>query len=111
MDGDSPIGWDVERTNEAMSELQRQRLYDARNPASPLPTSLRPQLNTALEAEGVDEPACRLAFRALGGGGGGQLTRARLELTFREATGGGPLDYYTFQALVGRETRVVWPQL
>lgn len=97
-----------------MAALAQRGLYDPRNPAGPLPTSLRPALNTALQAEGVDAAAAHIVYRALAGGapggeGGASLTAQRLERTYREATGGQPLDYYSFQALVGHQARIVWP--
>ena len=53
MDGDSPIGWDVERTNEAMSELQRQlsALEDRRGRRTASLVSLG-----ELGGESVDDP-------------------------------------------------------
>ena len=103
-----------------MLELERLGLYDPRNPTGPLPTSLRPQLNAKLGEEAIDARAGRVAFRALTGAaesGSTSLTADRLERTLRDAAGGGEgaaaaLDWYTFQALVGRENgdvRLVWP--
>ena len=100
-----------------MSELTRNGLYDPRNPAGPLPTSMRPQLNARLEAEEIRETSARLIFRALAGGGSDKfsaapvraLTAKDLKQTFLDLAGGEPLDYYSFQALVNHEARVVWP--
>lgn len=100
-----------------MEELIRRGLLDPRNPAGPLPTSLRPQLSKMVGSEEVDEQAAAIAFRGLLGAEGGQpealthpaLTAERLERTYLEATGGSPLDYYSFQALVSRYARPVWP--
>ena len=40
-----------------MNLLEQHGLYDRRNPAGPLPTSLRPQLNALLQKEGVSAEA------------------------------------------------------
>ena len=56
-----------------MEELERRGLYDRRNPTGPLPTSLRPQLNAALQREGVNARTTDRIFDALGG------TNGRLE--------------------------------
>ena len=39
-----------------MQELESRNLYDPRNPTGPLPTSLRPNLNKALQIEGIVDP-------------------------------------------------------
>ena len=100
-----------------MRELEARGLYDRRNPVGALPTSLRPALNARLGAEDLEPSAVSLAFRALGGTDG-RLTAADLERTFRaasEAASGAvdepaPLDYYSFQALLGQVAQVVWPE-
>jgi len=100
-----------------MAELEKRGLYDRRNPAGPLPTSLRPALDAQIDAEPIDPVAVRIAFRALGARAG-RLTADGLADTFRAAAGGASedgegdaqaLDYYSFQALVGQAARVVWP--
>eukprot|EP00978_Attheya_sp_CCMP212_P028752 scaffold100242_cov31-Attheya_sp.AAC.1 len=48
-----------------MEELERRGMYDPRNPTGPLPTSLRPKLNQALNQEKMDPQAASLIFRAL----------------------------------------------
>ena len=96
-----------------MAELEKRGLYDPRNPAGPLPTSLRPLLNQKVGGDGVDPRVARAAYRALSGGESGPLSVARLDATLRAADGreeggGAPaLDYYSFQGLMGRNARVV----
>ena len=99
-----------------MIELEKRGLYDPRNPAGPLPTSLRPQLNAKVGEEPIDARAGRVAFRALAGaelGSAASLTATRLDSSLRDATNGegaAALDWYTFQALIDRDdVRVVWP--
>jgi len=88
-----------------MSELERRGLYDRRNPAGPLPTSLRPKLNELLKREGIDDVASERTFRALSGGRG-EMTAETVE----EAYGGkDALDYYSFVELIGKEN-VEWPR-
>ena len=99
-----------------MAELERRGLYDRRNPTGPLPTSLRTALDQQMQEEGVGVAAARKCFGALVGGGvtepGALLTAERLERTIRASTGGETaLDYYSFQALIGQSSRVVWPTI
>ena len=87
-----------------MSELEARKLYDPRNPASPLPTSLRPALNQQLQAEGIlDERAIDLAYRGL-------VAARRSERTASEAAGGAEfLDYYDFLQAIGPNA-ISWPK-
>jgi len=81
-----------------MEELEARRLYDPRNPAGPLPTSLRPALNQKLQAEGIlDQRAIDGAYEALFGE--------------RSHLGGGSeyLDYYEFLKLFGPNS-ITWPR-
>ena len=89
-----------------MYELESRGLYDRRNPAGPLPTSLRPRLNDILNREGIDPVAAEVVFRALSGGRD-LLTDEALRETFGE--GRESLDYYGFVGLVG-ESRISWPR-
>jgi hypothetical protein len=77
-------------------------LYDKRNPTGPLPTSLRPTLNAALDREGVDARTSDIIFDALGG------TNGRLESEKIAAVFSHNLDYYGFLDLIGKES-VIWP--
>ena len=100
-----------------MAELEARALYNPRNPAGPLPTSLRPALNAALDEEGVQPAAARDIFAALAGAGGGDGTRlsaAVLERAFagaaeEDGSDARTIDYYGFLRIVGK-TRVEWPR-
>lgn len=87
-----------------MDELEERGLYDRRNPTGPLPTSLRPQLNKVLKAEGIDPRVSKLIFQALGGGKS-LLTKQTLESVYGDAD---TMDYYGFLNLIGKE-QVSWP--
>ena len=88
-----------------MDELERRGFYDRRNPTGPLPTSLRPKLNEAMNNEIIDEETLYVVFQALSGDSN-DLTKDRLEKIFdgREA-----LDYYSFVGIVGNEN-ISWPR-
>ena len=97
-----------------MGELERRGMYDPRNPTGPLPTSLRPRLNAAVGAEPIDPAASRLVFRALAGAEAGEATPVlSSDRLARALSAPGEeaeiLDYYSFQALIGRYARLVWP--
>jgi hypothetical protein len=85
-----------------MEELERRGFYDRRNPTGPLPTSLRPQLNAALQREGVKPRTTDIIFDALGG------TNGRLEAGQISAIFKHNLDYYGFLDLIGKDS-VIWP--
>jgi len=85
-----------------MEELEHYGLYDPRNPTGPLPTSLRPKLNTLLQNEGVDSAISEKVFQALGGKNG-KLDFEQLQHTFNS-----DIDYYGFLELIGKET-IIWP--
>jgi hypothetical protein len=88
-----------------MEELEQRGFYDRRNPTGPLPTSLRPQLNQALQNEGVNSEASDRVFDALVWGGemNSKLSVVQIEKIF-----GNGMDYYGFLDLIGKES-VVWP--
>jgi hypothetical protein len=86
-----------------MEELEARALYDKRNPTGPLPTSLRPQLNSILQREGTDARTVETIFGALGGSAG-ELKTAKLE----EMVSSNAIDYYDFIALIGKES-ILWP--
>lgn len=83
-------------------ELEARGLYDPRNPAGPLPTSLRPALDASVQREPIDSAAEALVFRAFGGGAGGLESRALDALP-------DPLDWYSFLGLLPTGA-VFWPQ-
>jgi hypothetical protein len=85
-----------------MEALESRGFYDKRNPTGPLPTSLRPTLNAALDREGVDARTSDKIFDALGG------TNGRLESEKIAAVFSHNLDYYGFLDLIGKES-VIWP--
>jgi hypothetical protein len=87
-----------------MDELESRGLYDRRNPTGPLPTSLRPKLNRALQAEGIDPGVSRLAFESFGGSKG-VLTKHSLEAVFGDTD---MIDYYGFLELIGKD-QISWP--
>lgn len=103
-----------------MDELERRGMYDRRNPTGPLPTSLRPRLSAAIDAEGLDPVTVDAVFRALQGGGSGEgegaatssssssseLTLDQLERAYR---GRDALDYYDFLDLIG-SGNIAWPR-
>jgi hypothetical protein len=83
-----------------MSELESRKLYDARNPTSPLPTSLRPALNKQLQTEGIlDARAIDLAYEGLRIGGDTTLSEAGTEF----------MDYYDFLKKIGPNS-ISWPK-
>jgi hypothetical protein len=85
-----------------MEELESRGLYDRRNPTGPLPTSLRPQLNAALQREGISARTADIIFDALGG------TNGRLEAEQISVIFSHNLDYYGFLDLLGKDS-VIWP--
>ncbi|VEU34743.1 unnamed protein product [Pseudo-nitzschia multistriata] len=85
-----------------MEELESREMYDPRNPAGPLPTSLRPALNRELEREGIrDARAIDLAYEALIGSGEskGMLRAEQTEY----------IDYYDFLKRIGPNS-ITWPK-
>lgn len=83
-----------------MSELESRKLYDARNPAGPLPTSLRPALNKQLQTEGIlDARAIDLAYEGLHIGCDTTLSEAGTEF----------IDYYDFLKKIGPNS-ISWPK-
>jgi hypothetical protein len=86
-----------------MKQLEERGLYDKRNPAGPLPTSLRPQLNAILQREGVDRRTTERVFGVLGGTGG-ELSTKKL----REKFSARAVDYYDFIDMIGKEM-ITWP--
>ena len=86
-----------------MEQLEDRGLYHKHNPAGPLPTSLRPQLNAILQSEGTDHKTVEKIFKALGGNGG-FLKKDVLRGTFSSKA----IDYYDFIDMVGKDT-VSWP--
>jgi hypothetical protein len=108
-----------------MAELESRGMYNPRNPAGPLPTSLRPALDRAIETGGINPQSVGAIFRALaanersgsgsGGAGASVLSASGLERAFSQAATdlgtGEPttLDYYGFLHLIQREVPVVWP--
>jgi len=92
-----------------MSELERLGLYDRRNPAGPLPTALRPKLNSALDTEGIDPEASAVVFDALAGINEDmekdkRLTPKKLDKIYESEVA---LDYYSFLDLIGKRN-VFW---
>ena len=89
-----------------MDELESRGLYDRRNPAGPLPTSLRPVLNKNLQTEGLDSRAIELVFHAFTlGSREKQLSIDQVEKIFQ---GRDELDYYEFLRVVGTDA-IIWP--
>mmetsp|Transcript_6314 Transcript_6314/g.8221 ORF Transcript_6314/g.8221 Transcript_6314/m.8221 type:complete len:216 (-) Transcript_6314:1710-2357(-) len=86
-----------------MDQLESRGLYDRRNPAGPLPTSLRPQLNSLLNKEGVDSITVDRVYDALRGDGTRELEISRIRDLF-----GANMDYYGFLNLVGSNS-ITWP--
>jgi hypothetical protein len=96
-----------------MEELEARGLYDPRNPAGPLPTSLRPALNQKLQAEGILDPrAIDRTYEAL-------ILRVEIIPT-AEIFGGnegkgdggataGFIDYYEFLKIFGPNS-ISWPK-
>jgi hypothetical protein len=85
-----------------MDLLEERGLYDRRNPAGPLPTSLRPRLNSQLQKEGVNEDVAHKVYELMGGRND-KLQAEQIAENF-----GGGMDYYIFLELIGKES-VVWP--
>eukprot|EP00978_Attheya_sp_CCMP212_P029992 scaffold108793_cov46-Attheya_sp.AAC.5 len=102
-----------------MEELERRGMYDPRNPTGPLPTSLRPKLNQALNQEKMDPQAVSLIFRALSSSSRNNpnappqknkndanvISATSLKDAFRGET---VLDYYEFLNLIGTSS-ISWP--
>ncbi|KAL7566738.1 hypothetical protein ACA910_017788 [Epithemia clementina (nom. ined.)] len=89
-----------------MKELEKRGLYDRRNPAGPLPTSLRPQLNAILNKEDIDYRARDLVYDAILRGDEQyrrEISPEQLERVFR-----GSMDYYGFLDLLGKSS-ISWP--
>ena len=97
-----------------MQELEARGLYDPRNPTGPLPTSLRPSLNKALQAEGIiDQRAIDRTYEVLFGVSDGRQAGIFLEGAIT-GQGNGPLtdgflDYYDFLKLFGPNS-ITWPK-
>ena len=97
-----------------MQELEARKLYDPRNPTGPLPTSLRPNLNKALQIEGIVDPrAIDRTYQVLYGE---SITSTSQEGILSEGTSSssGPfadgfLDYYDFLKLFGPNS-ITWPK-
>mmetsp|Transcript_31927 Transcript_31927/g.67124 ORF Transcript_31927/g.67124 Transcript_31927/m.67124 type:complete len:218 (-) Transcript_31927:91-744(-) len=90
-----------------MDEIERRGMYDRRNPTGPLPTSLRPKLNTILNREGIGDDTSNVIFGALAGDfDAEQLTQDELKRTFE---GRSSIDYYGFLDLVGNKN-INWPK-
>jgi len=88
-----------------MEELEARGLHDPRNPAGPLPTSLRPVLNRELQAEGVLDPrAIDRAYEALVVATTQQQPRDGDTTANDDA---GFIDYYDFLKLFGPNS-VTW---
>jgi hypothetical protein len=85
-----------------MDEIERRGLYDRRNPAGPLPTSLRPQLNKALQEEGVDGRASDRVFDAMRG----KHDQLQADQVYRMLQ--SDMDYYGFLDLIGNDF-ITWP--
>ena len=85
-----------------MDQLEERGLYDKRNPTGPLPTSLRPQLNKALQKEGIDPMVADRTFRVLGG------ENDQLKVDNIKQVLGNEMDYYGFLELIGKES-ITWP--
>ena len=90
-----------------MDELQAAGLYDARNPTGPLPTSLRPQLNTILQKQGLQTETVDRVYSLIlqNSKGKEDITKSKLDAFL--AQNGGVLDYYDFIRLLGPDT-VSW---
>jgi hypothetical protein len=103
-----------------MEELERRGMYDPRNPTGPLPTSLRPKLNQALNQEKMDPQAASLIFRVLSSSSKSNpnapphknnendanvISATSLKDAFRGET---VLDYYGFLNLIGTSS-ISWP--
>ena len=96
-----------------MQLLQKEGLYDPRNPAGPLPSSLRPQLNALLQQqqqqEGlksstVIERVYRMLLSSDRSTTGRELSKDQLDRFFTETVGRDTLDYYDFLRLLGPNT-------
>ncbi|CAB9520682.1 expressed unknown protein [Seminavis robusta] len=89
-----------------MEELEGRGLYDRRNPTGPLPSSLRPAMNRAIQAEGLDKRAVDLVFRSFSSGSrDGTLSTEQIDRIFQ---GRDEMDYYDYLKIVGTDS-VRWP--
>jgi hypothetical protein len=90
-----------------MDLLEERQLYNPRDPAGPLPTSLRPKLNRILQDEGIDPATVRRLFQALSGDrstAGATINVHSLKKRFEAH----PMDYYEFLDLMGKVS-ISWP--
>ena len=83
-----------------MNQLEARGLYDRRNPTGPLPTSLRPQLNRQLQAEGVSDGTLDFVFGRLAAAHQGSFSDALFQ-------GRETIDYYDFLEFLGK-TSITW---
>jgi hypothetical protein len=97
-----------------MEELEYRGLYNPRNPTGPLPTSLRPSLNKALQNEGIlDSRAIDITYNA--------FTTNTNTITNNKDDGdnngdnnnnnnnGEYVDYYNFLKMIGTDS-ISWPK-
>jgi hypothetical protein len=85
-----------------MNQLESRGLYDRRNPAGPLPTSLRPQLNKQIQKEGItDAQVIKRAFDVLADPKRGLITQESIRNAYQEKDA---LDYYSFLEIIGKES-------
>ena len=96
-----------------MQELESRNLYDPRNPTGPLPTSLRPNLNKALQIEGIVDPrAIDRTYQVLYGESTTSNEQGVLKRSTSSSSGpfaDGFLDYYDFLKLFGPNS-ITWPK-
>mmetsp|Transcript_10631 Transcript_10631/g.29321 ORF Transcript_10631/g.29321 Transcript_10631/m.29321 type:complete len:242 (-) Transcript_10631:703-1428(-) len=85
-----------------MEELERRGLYNPRNPAGPLPSSLRPKMNAQIQNESfqVDRVFAAMSSDAERS----VIDVEQLKAKYPE----GVFDYYDFLDLIGKET-ILWP--
>lgn len=88
-----------------MDQLETRGLFDRRNPTGPLPTSLRPNLNRALQDEGISTTAIDLLFERISNTKDPHY-QSSAEALFR---GQDAIDWYDFLDVLGKSS-VLWEE-
>ncbi|OEU17051.1 hypothetical protein FRACYDRAFT_239654 [Fragilariopsis cylindrus CCMP1102] len=95
-----------------MEELEDRGLYNPRNPTGPLPTSLRPALNKALQKEGIlDSRAIDITYNAFTAEANTNTDSNTVTNSKEDGdnNNGEYVDYYTFLKMIGTES-ISWPK-